>query len=85
MILGEEKLCDGTAVACGEKLLRDIGGRGWRTIFATAQPSPTEKELLRDIGGRGWRTIFATAQPSPTEKELPRDADTADYGEGPAL
>ncbi|MBR0118229.1 MAG: hypothetical protein IJM04_13260 [Prevotella sp.] len=48
MILGEEKLCDGTAVACGEKLLRDIGGRGWRTIFATAQPSPTEKKLLRD-------------------------------------
>ncbi|MBR3090038.1 MAG: hypothetical protein IKH02_13595 [Prevotella sp.] len=29
-------------------LLCDVSGRGWRTIFATAQPPPTEKELLRD-------------------------------------
>ena len=26
----------------------DVSGRGRRTIFATAQPSPTEKKLLRD-------------------------------------
>ena len=31
-------------------LLHNVSGRGWMTIFATAQPSPTEKKLLRDAG-----------------------------------